>query len=372
MSAPVPSLRLATFPVPLRHAVRHAAAEHRRAANVIVRLEDGAGHTGWGEGCPRPYVTGETEESALAFLRRHGPRILAEARDPDSLRAWIAAHDDAIDAAPSAFCAIELALLDLFGRQRGRPVESFVASPGGLGTLAYSAVLGEAPPLATALLGLRYRLSGFRDAKLKIGRDVARAAWNLRLLDGFARLRVDANNAFDGAEQALAALARLPRRFAAVEEPVGRGDIAGAERVGRTLGVPVVLDESLLTRHRIDEIAACGGRWIANLRVSKLGGLLRSVAVARAARRAGIPVIVGAQVGETSILARAALVLEAALGAPPWAREGAFGTRLLRDDLVDAPVMFGAGGLLDTTRCDALTRPGLGLAIRDERLIVAS
>jgi len=40
-----------------------------------------------------------------------------------------------------------------------------------------------------------------------------------------------------------------------------------------------------------------------------MGGILRSLAIAEQAKQIGIPIIIGAQVGETSILTRAALTL---------------------------------------------------------------
>ena len=73
------------------------------------------------------------------------------------------------------------------------------------------------------------------------------------------------------------------------------------------MGAPMILDESLLRAEIIDELPGPSTRWIANLRVSKLGGLLRSLGVADAASRRGVRMVVGAQVGETSVLTRAAL-----------------------------------------------------------------
>ena len=77
--------------------------------------------------------------------------------------------------------------------------------------------------------------------------------------------------------------------------------------------------------------------------------------------RAGIGVIVGAQVGETSLLTRAALTVARAAGDALVAQEGAFGTFLLERDVCDPPLMFGAGGVLDASAHPMLTAPGLGV-----------
>jgi L-alanine-DL-glutamate epimerase-like enolase superfamily enzyme len=92
-----------------------------------------------------------------------------------------------------------------------------------------------------------------------------------------------------------------------------------------------------------------------------MGGLIRSIQVIEAARACGVGVIVGAQVGETSLLTRAALTVARAAGDALVAQEGAFGTFLLERDLCDPPLMFGAGGVLDVSAHPMLTMPGLGL-----------
>src|SRR5690606_5240121 len=95
---------------------------------------------------------------------------------------------------------------------------------------------------------------------------------------------------------------------------------------------------------------------------SKAGGLVRALDLVQALRARGIPVIVGAHVGETSILSRAALTVAAAAGDLLIAQEGAFGTHLLARDVVHPPVMFGPGGVLEVARL-GLEPAGLGLRI---------
>src|SRR4029079_5618263 len=108
---------------PFRTAFDHAAATRSCAENVIVVATDAAGHVGLGEGCPRGYVTGESAQTALAALRGWHDEIRATVDSDEALDRWMLANEAAIDANPSAFCALELALLDLFARQRERSLE---------------------------------------------------------------------------------------------------------------------------------------------------------------------------------------------------------------------------------------------------------
>jgi muconate cycloisomerase len=92
-----------------------------------------------------------------------------------------------------------------------------------------------------------------------------------------------------------------------------------------------------------------------------MGGVLRSLETARRAAQAQIGLVVGAQVGETSVLTRAGLTVAHAARPNLLAQEGAFGTHLLERDVVAQPIVFGAGGWLDA---DALPRAaGWGLEI---------
>ncbi|MCE2392275.1 MAG: hypothetical protein J4G09_12470 [Proteobacteria bacterium] len=361
------------FPVPFKVVFRHASASRRRAENLIVAARSEDGRTGYGEGCPRSYVSGETPGSGLAFLAEHAPALAAEVVDVDSLRAWTRSRREVIDRNPAAFCALETAVLDLFGRVEGRPVEDLVGVPRLTGSFQYSAVLGDAPWPVYRWQLRRYRKWGMRDFKLKLSGDPRRDRGKLRAFGSGepVRVRLDANNLWTSPDECIRHLRGLPGAVFAVEEPLRPGDIEGFERVGRECGARIVLDESLL---RADQLGALQdpARWIANLRVSKLGGILRSLEVAAKAAERGVGVIVGAQVGETSILARAALTLMRAAGPNLIASEGAFGTHLLQSDLTSPSLMFGSGGLLDAEPWSDPGNGGLGLEIDPGGLVPAA
>ena len=91
-----------------------------------------------------------------------------------------------------------------------------------------------------------------------------------------------------------------------------------------------------------------------------MGGLLRSLAVAEKCKQLNLNFIIGAQVGETSILTRIALSLASHYCDNVIAQEGAFGTYLLARDVTDVPIMFGVGGDL---RADFVGHPGLGFDV---------
>ena len=371
-------IELATFPTSFRVTVRHASAVRAATENIIVRVRTASGAVGVGEGCPRHYVTGETVESARTFLRGTAPGAAASAETVDGLRSWMAAHRESIDANPAAFCALELALLDALARQQGVSVERLLGYPDLNGTFHYTAVIGDSERWVFALLLQRYLSRGIRDFKLKLSggleRDRGKLA-RLRRRGATVRVRVDANNLWSDADACIEHLRRLDYRFTAIEEPLTVNDLDGFARIAAALDTPIVLDESALRGEQLDHLPGPVDGWILNCRVSKMGGLLRSLATVEAARALGIGVVVGAHVGETSVLTRAALTVAAHAGDALVAQEGAFGTNLLRRDLVSPVLMFGRRAELDIARVLDPAAPGMGLladesALADREVLV--
>lgn len=363
-------LEVFSFPVPFKVVFRHASASRARAENLIVLAYSDCGHVGYGEGCPRHYVTGETIEGGAAFIREVADTITDTVRDEDSLRSWIRSNQSLIDQNPAAFCAAEIAILDLVGRVKQRPVEHLLGIPPLTGAHQYSAVLGDAPYPAYWWQFRRYWNQGFRDFKVKVSGDIHRDRRKIGVFKTRGgqtpRVRIDANNLWTSADECIGHITRLSHGVFAIEEPLQQGDLGGFKRVGEECRAKIILDESLLRPEQLDTLDD-PGRWIVNLRVSKMGGIIRSLEVAEKATRLGIGFIVGAQVGETSILTRAALAVMSANRPSVVAAEGAFGTHLLQRDLTSPSLMFGSGGVLVAERW--ANDPGLGLQIHEQDLV---
>ena len=94
-----------------------------------------------------------------------------------------------------------------------------------------------------------------------------------------------------------------------------------------------------------------------------MGGLLRSLAIVDKAINNGVPMIVGSQVGETSLLTRAGLLVAQAAKECLQAQEGAFGTYLLQYDICKPSLMFGRGGMLEPAKFAMRANSGYGLQV---------
>jgi L-alanine-DL-glutamate epimerase-like enolase superfamily enzyme len=359
---PIRRFDLKALAIPFKSTFRHASAERAETASVWVEAV-GDSVSGYGESCPRPYVTDETVDGALIFLAQQEASVRAEVVDLASLRAWMAAHAAELDANPAAWCAIELSLLDLLAKSSDQTVEDFLSLPRLQGQFRYTAVLGDASRDAFQATAERYRRQGFTDFKIKLSGSLERDLEKISLFQRWdsdrLRVRVDANNLWKSADDAIRFLRALEYPLFAVEEPIPPNRYTELASIAEALNCKIVLDESLLRIGQLAHLADSTSHWLVNLRVSKMGGLLRSLSILEAGRALGIGVIIGAQVGETSLLTRAGLAVAAAARGLLVAQEGAFGTYLLERDVCDPPLMFGAGGVLDVSRHPSLTEPGL-------------
>jgi L-Ala-D/L-Glu epimerase / N-acetyl-D-glutamate racemase len=376
----VTSLLLFAVDLPFKVAFRHAAAARTTSESLFLRMALDSGVDGWGESLPRAYVSGESRQNAFALLRDQVLPALV-GRTFQSLPEVVSFLENCDGKAPtewvrpevpqtSAWCCVDLALLDAFGRAFGEPASlGGQPSEGALERYRYSGVVsaGRGWPYVKSLL--KMRAFRFPHVKLKVERDGALAAARTarRLLGRRVDLRVDANMAWD-VDEALEVIQQLRTvGIGSFEQPIAAGDLAGLARLVRESSAGIVVDEGLTDRESLQALIshqACTG---ANARISKCGGLIGAYARCREALDAGLMLQVGCQVGESSLLSAAHLTLLQAL-APltPGVRyaEGCFGRHLLREDPASPLVQFGYGGRPPR-------RPsGAGLGIRVDQVML--
>ncbi len=357
--------------LPFRKPFKHAAAERRSSSSLIVRCDVGGGARGWGECLPREYVTGETRDGAFVMLRdRIMPRLVGrEFGSLAEVEAFLAECDGkapadlvlADEPQTAAWCAVDLSLLDAFGRVFGEPVrlEGGAAFPA---AVRYSPVISTDADLTTLL---KIRLAGIRQVKLKVEADgsIEAARRVRRWLGRGCDIRADANMAWD-AEEALAAMRDLARvGIHSYEQPIPADDLDGLARLVRESGQDVMADESLGDRESLRRLIDRKACTAVNVRISKCGGLMAARARCREALDAGLKVQVGCQVGESSVLSSAHMILVAAVGKVTYA-EGCFGHLLLREDPAEPVLQFGYGGKAPSLP----DGPGLGVTVNEDVL----
>src|SRR4029450_13008094 len=161
----VTELRLFAVDLPFKTAFRHAAAVRTTSESLFLRVGLDSGVDGWGEALPRGYVSGESRQDAFALLRDQLLPALVGRRF-QSLPEVVSFLEKCDGKAPSewvrpeipqtsAWCSVDLALLDAFGRAFGEPASlGGQPSGGALERYRYSGVVsaGRGWPYAKLLL----------------------------------------------------------------------------------------------------------------------------------------------------------------------------------------------------------------------------
>lgn len=361
--------------IPFKIPFSHKLMTRSYSDSIIVRLTADSGESGFGEGIPRPYVTGETVSDCLDHIQQvllplveqydfSGP---STHKDPMTLLSEINAllpdtGNDSVISFNASKAAVEIALIDLLLKQNGKSLGSLI--PPVKESVTYSAVITADSADSVKKIALKCGQYGIKQVKIKVGEgdDYGRIAAVRDTLGGSVSLRVDANGAFN-VKRALALIsAILPLNIDSIEQPVPRGDVNAMAQVKQNSPIPVMTDESLITEEDAAALIEKNACDLFNLRISKNGGIFKTLKLAGMARKAGIGFQLGCQVGETAILSAAGRHVAAHLNDAKFV-EGSYGTLLLEEDIADESVQFGHGG-----NAPRLEGTGLGIRVREDLL----
>jgi muconate cycloisomerase len=368
--------------IPLKTRVKHASHDRTVSDNLVVRLTLEDGTVGHGEGVPRFYVTGETIESAFRtlesfdFARHFGqPSSFVDVvRRLEALTLPESADDPRGMAGNAARCALELAVLDAYGRRFMEPFGSAVRVgqlPGIELTrkpahVRYSGAITASTQFREQYRAFKMWLYRFSQIKLKVGvngqDDRARLRAIRRIVGRRIDLRVDANEAWPASEVVARAAALLPYHPSALEQPVCHSEVDNLAEIRPRLGVPVMLDESLCGYPDAVRAIEHGTADLFNVRLSKCGGLIPSLRIIGLAHRSGLGVQLGCHPGETGLLSAAGRHLAGNIKGLRYV-EGSYDGHILAKNLTVRDITFGYGGW-----APPLKGPGLGVGVNPKTL----
>ena len=376
------SLELFHVAVPLRKAIKHASHERTTSDNLIVRAALSDGAVGFGEGVPREYVTGETIQTAFDTLKRFdaaqaigSPKNFEEAVNRlKNLTLPEIEQDTRGMFGNAARCALELALLDAFGRSFGRSVADAVRILGEgeeilndrSSPVRYSGAITAESVQKERVSAWKMKIYGFHQVKIKVGvtgqNDFERLKRLRAILGRNMDIRIDANEAWKIEELVDRVLPLLPFRPSALEQPVPHEEIDEIAPLRAKLGVPIMLDESLCglpdARRAIERKTAD----IFNVRLSKCGGIVPSLAMIGLAKRAGLDVQLGCHPGETGLLSAAGRHVACQLKNLRYL-EGSYDRHVLAENLTVEDPTFRYGG-----RAKPIEGHGLGVSVNRKAL----
>lgn len=287
-----------------------------QAESVIVRIDCSDGTSGFGESAPRAYVTGETCQSVADLIAdcfapvlfNHSIGAIAPIQSALT-QLESAARQSGISAYNSALGAIDLALIDAAERSQSisrNQLFPFMHRD----FLPYSV---SVPFLPLDVIEIYFPvLKAHMDIsviKILVGENIAETYERVKLLRHIADPSSDLRLEFNGKmafSHVIKTLDRLtPFDISAVEQPMPPGHLDGLHQLRDQYGLNLVADESLVTIEDAEHLASYGAYNIFNIKVSKCGGLLQSMQIAKLAEKHGIQCHVGTHVGESELLGRA-------------------------------------------------------------------
>lgn len=366
----IEQIRIHQVSLPFSIEFSHSLRKRSSANNIVVEIVADQGELkGYGEGAPRSYVTGESQESAIKNLSRFLQRDSFPWELNDVSEIW-----NFVDGLPkgkaqnSAICALEISLLDALGKNQRRSVIDYFPKDFYNNTIHY----GGAIPLAERhrVMEVCHLIKKRRINKLKLkwGRDLRK---NREAIEAIKQiygdvydLKVDINGAWD--YQIATRHVPIVREYnvRVVEQPMrpDDSDISHFAEVMRDCGVILMADESACSFADMERIAEEGYYGMVNVRLSKCGGFRNSLKIIDYLRDQGITFQIGCQLGESGLLSAAGRVLSLLCSDAVY-YDGSYDEFLLKENVTLEHVTFGPGG-----RAGALAGPGLGVKISHQNL----
>lgn len=358
-------MRIATaevipYALPFRRPYVTARGQLDRREMVLLRLRDEDGAIGLGEAVPLslrgretlPEVVGELEALAESGWLHQGVET---------------GFDVTAGLSAPARCAVTTAIWDLSEHGAGPRGRLFPSFSGGKelaeassAAVVCNATLVAGEPAAVAEEALGWAAEGFGTFKLKLGTgaDVAQVRAVREALGPAARIRVDANAAWD-AETAARVLRELePLDVELAEQPVAT--LADMAAVAAATSIPLAADESVASVAEAEQAVAAGACRFTGVKLSKVGGPDEALAVGKVLP-AYLSSALDGPVG-IAIAARVAAAVDAADG--PGLAHGLATQRLFAETIASVECDLRDGTLHPPSG------PGLGIQI-DEKALVA-
>ena len=319
---------------------------------------------GYGEGAPRSYVTGETQESAAKSIRE----LIRKGAFPwelrDVSRIW-----DFVDSLPngkdynSAICAIEMALLDALARKFNRSIIEYFPFDFLGDTVHYGASIPIGSKKRVMQICRLIKKIKINKLRIKMGKDleenIDRFETVKMVFDDDYDLRLDVNGSWNR-ELAFAHIPLIKKyKVKVVEQPMSANDpdISAFAGAMKNYGVIIMADELACSMNDIKKIIKGKHYGMVNVRLSKCGGFRRSLRIIELLRDNGLSFQIGCQLGESGILSAAGRVL-CLLCRDAVYYDGSYDEFLLKENTTLENVSFGVGG-----EAGPLGGPGLGVKV---------
>ncbi|MDQ8708113.1 enolase C-terminal domain-like protein [Streptomyces sp. LHD-70] len=294
---------------------RFGTTDRTTSPNVVVIIRTDEGPVGYGEACPVPAFTSETQKSIVELVEERVSPVLI-GRDPEHRLPLL--HDLArvLKSAPFTTAAVDTALLDLLGRALDVPVHTLLGGAFRDRTEVHGSVGWDEDPQKMVETALQQRET-YRWLKLYAGRgdidnDLDRLQAVREAVGPDARLLVDINTMWSPSDL-IRALPRVEEiGLSMLEQPLPPAAAAFQSRLAGYLRVDIAADEAVRTVADAATVVRERSATVVNVGHSKLGGPTAALQAAQIAHASGVGLMVGSVI-EMGVATAMGLHLAAAL-----------------------------------------------------------
>jgi L-alanine-DL-glutamate epimerase-like enolase superfamily enzyme len=296
--------------IPLSEPFRFATNTLNFLPYTWARIITADGAVGYGEAPTYWDPTGETDLAAVGIINlwkdADDGLYTRNVGDVDGIREFM---EKTSLQAYSGRCAIEMALLDSLGKILNKPAAEILG--GVKNEVSSNAIIGLPDPESREDNRLQTVLAKVSDGakviKLKSSektyvRDLELARSISSYFDQHTKLSrpqlfVDANQSWPSSEvtaERMRELAKLGVGW--IEQPISVIDKAGQEALAADRTMPIMLDESVMDYHSLEEELRYGRLNYANLKLAKAGGPFSALEWIKIERENNIPFSIGSMV----------------------------------------------------------------------------
>src|SRR3954447_18175845 len=287
----ITSVEAIPLAVSFKQVFRFGTTDRSTSPNVIVRITTDDGVVGFGEACPVPAFTSETQASIVELVDTRVAPTLA-GRDATQRLPLLAELAGGLRFAPFTVAAVDTALLDLLGRSAGVPVSTLLGGAFRDRVEVHGSVTWDEDPARIVESALE-QTSAYRWLKLYAGRgeidaDLDRLQAVRDAVGSDARLLVDVNGMWSPSD-IIRVLQRAPHiGLELIEQPLPLGAEPFMRDLVARLAIDVPADESVRTVTDAATVARERTATVVNVGLSKLGGPTAALAAAQLAAACGL------------------------------------------------------------------------------------
>ncbi len=343
----------------------HSLRKRSWVKNIVVEVVAEKGNvSGYGEGAPRSYVTGESQDSTITSISSFTQKGTFPWNLNDVSQIW-----DFIDSLSNgnkqnaAICALETALLDSLGKHQNKNIIEFFPKHFHTDTVYYGATIPLDNQQRVLELCQLCKKMNITKLRMKMGKDFEQNRETIEIVkEVFGNdydLRVDVNGVWN-CESALKHFQLFKEyKVKVIEQPMMPDDsaIADLAKLMKKNGFILMADESACTLKDAEKINHDGYYKMINIRLSKCGGFRNTFKIIDYLRSNGIKFQIGCHLGESGILSAAGRVL-CLLCKDAVYYDGSYDEYLLKENITQEDVSFGIGG-----KGGSLKGPGLGVQV---------